>query len=58
MLIDNYFEFWMQTVYPHRKYVNVLSHKWVKRFAQDFHEQKMIMANPSQNDNINLNETK
>jgi len=42
MQLDEYFEWWMQNVYPHAKYVNCLSHKWVKQFAQDY---KNVKAN-------------
>lgn len=36
MNLDEYFEWWMRTIYPNKGYVNALSTKWCKEFANDW----------------------
>ena len=34
--IDEYFDWWLDKIYPHASYVNALGNKWTKQFALDW----------------------
>lgn len=43
MKAKEYLEKWMKDEYPHNKYVNALSFKWIIKFAEDYHKYKKII---------------
>lgn len=36
MNCKEYFEWWMENLYPYAKHANALSPKWVIKFAEDY----------------------